>query len=154
MPSCLLLVAGFCLSGSAVHVDMNDFHMGYNVEIGGPGYKARLGGGDVMTMHDYRKAPQACADGACLRYIKTCTDLAGGAMRCDYRITWAGLIADGGITITADSRAALATAEGEIQKAVYRGETTTFVPLSLLTVTLPESSLKDCPGEASTCNPP
>lgn len=154
MVSCLVLLAGFCFSGPQIGMDMNDFGLGYRVSVTAPTYKAEIVGTDVFMMHDFRKAPQACVDKTCVRYIKSCDEDAKG-VRCEYRITWPGLIADGGMVISAANRDALQTAEKEIQKIVYAESGDTKIPLSLMTVVSNRDALRDCPGgvTAAQCNP-
>lgn len=154
MVGCLVLLAGFCFSGTQIGMEMNDFGLGYRVSVTAPTYQAEITGTDVFMMHDFRKASQACADKTCVRYIKTCDEDAKG-IRCDYRITWPGLIYDGGVVIAAANREALATAEKQIQKIVYADSGDTKIPLSLMTTVSGRDALQDCPEGVTTaqCNP-
>jgi hypothetical protein len=155
MISCLLLMAGFCFSGHDVQAHMTNFGMGYTVEVTTGSYKAEFAGTDVMLMHDYRKAPTACAEGACDRYFKFCADQTGGAVKCVYHLTWAGLSSDGAIVITAKDHAALATAESEIQNVISPGDKQVKIPLSLMTVLAPSDDIAVCPSDKmpTECNP-
>jgi hypothetical protein len=152
MVSCLVLLAGFCFSGQQIDMHMSDFGLGYSVSVTAPTYKAEFGGTDVLAMHDFRNAPKACVEKTCVRYIKTC-DEAGA--RCEYRITWPGLISDGGVVISATNREALQIAETEIQKIVYAEGGEAKIPLSRMTVVSDHGALRDCPGgvTAEQCNP-
>jgi len=152
MAGCLVLLAGFCFTGQHLDMSMQNFGLGYVATVKAGSYDAEIIGTDVLTMHDFRKAPKACAGKVCIRYIKTCTDQAQD-VRCEYRMTWPGLIADGGVAITAQNRDALAQAEHEIQKVIYPGETE--IPLSDMTIVLDGDALEDCPAGMTTaqCNP-
>jgi hypothetical protein len=145
MFNCLVLIAGFCFSGADVTVHMHDFQMGYSGEVAAPGYKAQFGATDVPHLFDYRKAPKACIDGLCVRYLKVCDDQPGGAVVCSYWMAYAGWSGDGAVLVTADNRAALADAERDIQKTrVLDGGKGVLIPLSALTVLSKEADRNDC----------
>jgi hypothetical protein len=153
MAGCLVLLAGFCFTGQHLDMSLQNFGLGYVATVKAASYTAEITGTDVLTMHDFRSAPKACAEKACIRYIKTCADTDKGEIRCDYRLTWPGLIADGGIAVTAENRDALAEAEREIRKVVYPGEAQ--IPLSQMTTVLDGDALRECPSGMTTaqCNP-
>ncbi len=154
MFNCLVLIAGFCFSGADVQAHMHDFMMGYSAEMTAPGYKAQFGATDVPHLFDYRKAPKACVDGLCVRYLKVCADQPGGAVSCSYWIAYAGWGGDGGIAVTADSRAALAVAERDIQKTRGPdGGKDVLIPLSALTILSAETDRKDCADTPEVCIP-
>lgn len=153
MTGCLVLLAGFCFTGPHLDMSMQDFGLGYVARVRTASYTAEIAGTDVLTMHDFRNAPKACVEKTCIRYIKACADEPENEVRCEYRMTWPGLIADGGIVITARNRDALAKAEREIRKVVYPG--TVQIPLSQMTAAAGEDALKECPAVMTTaqCNP-
>ena len=153
MAGCLVLLAGFCFTGPHLDMSLQNFGLGYVANVKTASYTAEIIGTDVLTMHDFRHAPKACAENVCMRYIKICGDTLEGEIRCDYRMTWPGLIADGGITVTAQNRDALAEAERDIRKIVYPSETQ--IPLSQMVTMLGGNALKECPADmtAAQCNP-
>ncbi|MGN6147188.1 MAG: hypothetical protein ACTHPD_01475 [Rhizomicrobium sp.] len=153
MAGCLVLLAGFCFTGQHLDMSMQDFGLGYMAQVKAPSYEAEITGTDLLTMHDFRDAPKACVEKTCIRYIKICTDILKNEIRCEYRMTWPDLIADGGIVITAQNRDALAIAEREVRKIVYPGDVQ--IPLSEMTVVMGNDALRECPDgmTAAQCNP-
>lgn len=153
MAGCLVLLAGFCFTGQHLDMSMQDFGLGYITRVKAASYTAEIIGTDVLTMHDFRDAPKACVEKTCIRYVKTCADAPKSEIRCEYRMTWPGLVADGSIVVTAQNRDALGMAEQEIRKVIYPGGTQ--IPLSEMTTVIGSDALKECPDGMTTtrCNP-
>ncbi|MEJ1969315.1 MAG: hypothetical protein WDN03_11890 [Rhizomicrobium sp.] len=154
--ACLVLIAGLCFEGHTVKAEVANFGLGYSAEVTGEQYVVRTGGTDVVQMHDFRKAPKACADGVCVRYVKSCQPAHPAGIECRYAVVWPGIVPDGGISVTAASAEALATAGREVSIVVERDGKSAKLPLSALDVTADAHTLADCPAGMSfdACDPP
>lgn len=153
-PSCFVLIAGLCFSGHNLKAEVHSMGMISAVEVTGAGYVFSTAGTDVIDMHDFRKSPQACQDGVCIRYHKFCTT-EGGQTTCQYRVVWPGIVPDGLITVTADNAAALAAAEREVSLQVARDGKSALLPFTLFRERASVEKPPACPdGNFKLCAPP
>jgi hypothetical protein len=154
MVPCLVLIAALCFSGNDVRANVQNVGFGFAASVTAPHYTLNTGSTDVIDMHDFRKAPQACAEGRCIRYHKHCAPADKGET-CAYRVVWPGIVPDGLITVTADSGDAMKAAEGEIALVFDRDGKTVKLPFAAMTVLASSEEPPPCPGtDFAACDPP
>jgi len=152
-PYCFVLIAGLCFSGHSVKADVHQMGMMSAVEVTAQGYVVSTSITDVIDMHDFRKSPSACQDGICIRYHKHCADDAG-KIGCIYRVVWPGIAPDGVIHVTADSAAALDTAEREVALRVDRDGKAALLPFTLFSERAGADAPPDCTDDFKACAGP
>ena len=153
MFGCLVLAFGLCFAGKDVQATASDFGMGRTLSVTAEHYTVHTAITDVIDMHDFRKAPMACADDRCIRYHKHCAPADKGIV-CEYRVVWPSVVPDGLVRITAENDTALDAAEHEVSLIFTRDGKTVKLPFAMMTVRDKAEAPPECTNaDYDACDP-